>query len=90
MGPVWLRHGLPFAECVQAEIQQPLRLFLFGRNHAHYILVQPFGDELLLYVRHKTFLVFGLSELLYDIICHKVTKIVIFCGTLTVSQKSWP
>ena len=68
MRPVRLRHLLPFAEGVQPELQQPLRLFLPGRYLPDDVLVEPFGQEFLLNVRHEALLVFGGSDLLYDVL----------------------
>ena len=73
--PVRHRHGLPLAQGVQAEFQQPLGFFLPGRYHTDDVFVQSLGNELLFNVCHKSFLVFSGSELLYDVFCHGTAKI---------------
>ena len=83
MRPVRLGHLFPLMKGIQAEFKEPLRLFFTGRYHTHDILVQPLGDELLLHVCHKAFLVFGLGELIYDIIRHRNTKITLYSFPFT-------
>ena len=51
-------HLLPFAEGIQTEIQQPLRLLFLGRNQTDNILVQALRDEFLVHVCHESVLVF--------------------------------
>ena len=58
----------PVAVRLQAELQQPLRLTLQGRDAAHHILVQPLGDDLGINVGHKAVLVLSLCRFLYDLI----------------------
>ena len=53
MCPIRQWHLLPAAECLQTELQHPLRLFLLRRNQAYYVFIKAFRYELLLYIRHK-------------------------------------
>ena len=83
MRPVRLGHLFPLMKGIKAEFKEPLRLLLPGRYHTHDILVQPLWDELLFHVCHKAFLVFGLGELIYDIIRHRNTKITLYSFPFT-------
>ena len=51
-------HRLPFPECVETEVQKPLRLSLPLGNHPDNVLVQAFRDKFLLDIGDKTLLVF--------------------------------
>ena len=51
-------HRLPFPECVETEVQKPLRLPLPLGNHPDNVLVQAFRDKFLLDIGDKTLLVF--------------------------------
>ena len=47
-------HFLPFAESIEAEIQQPLRLLLFRGNEPDDVFVQTFRNEFLLHIGDET------------------------------------
>ena len=64
MAPAGLLHGLPLAECIQTELQEPFRLFLEGGYHADNVLVQALRDIDLLDVRDESFLVLLLRDVL--------------------------
>ena len=64
MAPSGLLHGLPLAECVQTELQEPLRLFLEGGYRADNVLVQALRNIDLLDVRDESFLVLLLRDVL--------------------------
>ena len=66
MGPAGHFHRLPFPEGVEAEFQEPVRLFLESGNGPDDVLIQAFGNEFLLHVRHESFLVFAGGEFLYN------------------------
>ncbi len=68
VAPARLGHLLPFAECVQAEVQQPLRLLLLGGNQTNDVFVQAFGHVLLLDLGDEAFLVFTLRYVFQQII----------------------
>ena len=67
MSPGRQRHGLPFAESIEAKIQQPLRLVFLGRNQTDNILIESLGDKLLLKLGRKTVLILALGYFFYDI-----------------------
>ena len=64
MSPVGHLHLLPFAECVQAEVQQPLRLAFPLGYHPDNVFVQAFGYKVLVHVRDEAFLIFFLRYVL--------------------------
>ena len=64
MAPAGLLHGLPLAECVQTELQEPFRLFLKGGNRPDDVFVQALRDIDLLDVRDESFLVLLLRDVL--------------------------
>ena len=72
MGPAGHLHLLPFPERVQAEFQQPLRLFLQAGDGPDDVFVQALGNKLLFHVRHEALLILPGGEFLYDFIvfCH--------------------
>mmetsp|Transcript_40814 Transcript_40814/g.103413 ORF Transcript_40814/g.103413 Transcript_40814/m.103413 type:complete len:292 (-) Transcript_40814:346-1221(-) len=57
VAPLGLLHGQPLAVRAQAEVQQPLRLLLLGRDEAHRVLVQPLGNRHRLHRRCESILV---------------------------------
>ena len=72
MTPVGLLHGLPLAESVQAELQQPFRLVLFLRYEAYHIFVKALADGVCLDIGDKTPFILLVGNLLYD-------TIIVFC-----------
>ena len=58
MRPCRQRHLLPAAECLETELEHPLRLVLLCRNQAYYIFIETLGNELLLHIGHEAVLVF--------------------------------
>ena len=68
MGPAGHLHRLPFAERVQAELQEPVRLLLEPGDGTDDVLVQALGNEFLFHVRHEPFLVLPGGEFLYDLV----------------------
>ena len=58
MPPFRRRHFLPPGKCLQAEIQQPLRLGLLCGNKPDNVLIEALGHEFLVDFRDETFLVF--------------------------------
>ena len=77
MAPLGLLHPLPFAECVQAEVQQPLRLLLLRGNEPYDVLVKSLGHILLLDLRDEAFLILPgrkISDCFYYIV-HTRAKI---------------
>ena len=68
MGPAGHLHRLPFAERVQAELQEPVRLLLEAGDGTDDVFVQALGNEFLFHVRHEPFLVLPGGEFLYDLV----------------------
>ena len=64
MAPFRHLHLLPFAEGVQAEVQQPLRFAFPFRNHAYDVLVQAFRNKVLIHICDESFFVFFLRYIL--------------------------
>lgn len=54
---------LPITESLQTELKQPFRLFLFGRNETHHILVQATLYDFGLHVGTETVLIFLMRHL---------------------------
>ena len=91
MSPVRHLHFLPFAECVQAEVQQPLRLLFPRGNHTHDVLIQALRYKVLVDIRHEAFLVFFLRYvlkqfLLFVNIHNKYLVSVISCYQIPTSS----
>ena len=68
MAPCRSLQRQPMAVCFQAELQQPFRLSLQGRDAAHHILIKPLGDDVGLDIGHKAVLVLRLRRLLYNLV----------------------
>ena len=56
--PGGLAQRFPVCKRLQTELQQPLRLMLEGRNLAHHILVESFGNHIRVDVGHKAIFIF--------------------------------
>src|SRR6185437_3413122 len=57
----------PVPICLEPPLQHELRLIFLGRDHADDVLVQPFGDFLLLDLSDKAPLVLAVSQVLNSI-----------------------
>ena len=62
MRPLRERHLLPAAECLQTELQHPLRLILLGRNQAYDVFIKTFRYELLLDFGHEAVFIFLIGK----------------------------
>ena len=74
VAPRGLGLGEPVAECLQAEVEQPLGLSLLLRDKAHHILVESLIDNICMHIGGKPELVLLVGHLSYKLIflfvCH--------------------
>ena len=74
--PLGRGHGFPLAEGVQTELKEPPGLLLLRGDGAYDVFVQPFRDELLLYICYKTLAVLLLHRCGEDVFffCHRLQR----------------
>ena len=65
MSPRGLRHRLPVAEGLQAELEHPVGLALLLRDEAHHLLVKTFFNDVGMHVGGKAVFIFLFGHLAY-------------------------
>ena len=70
VSPLWNRHLLPAAECLQTEVQHPLRFLLLCGDQAYDVLIQTFWYELLRDISHEAVLILLLRNIIQYILTH--------------------
>ena len=68
MRPCGHLQRLPVAESLQAELKQPVRLILLGRDDTDGLLIQTAMDHLRIYISNKTILIVAARYLIYYLI----------------------
>ena len=92
MAPGRQLHLLPFAEGLQAELEQPVRLLLQGGELADYVFVEALLEQMLLDARLETFGIFLTGEVLNYLLIftHRGAKLIVlhyFCKKWSLWQR---
>ena len=78
MRPIGHLQSQPIVVCLEAEVEQPLRLALLGRDEAHHLFVQAHRNHFRVHIGGETVFIFLLGKLTHKLIVRPLLRVLIF------------